>query len=176
MGLRPRLPAAAASRLQSMPPRERGRLARILIPATARTATQWISHIDAQDIQDLVSGVRRPAILSICNPAPDHHPRRFLVHEPFVLLILCILCIHVQKFDPLRRWADPSGGDGRGPARDCAGGTPAFPGGTTLFLARLWFNSLPHRRSPQRWRRRRGDSRPAGGSACRGLPGIEARL
>ena len=83
MGLRPRLPAAAAFAAPIDAPRERGRLARILIPATARTATQWINHIDAQDIQDLVSGVRRPAILSICNPAPDHRPRRFFGARTF---------------------------------------------------------------------------------------------
>ena len=43
-------------------------------------------------------------------------------------------------------------------------------------LSRLFFNAPPHPKFPRRWRHRRGDSGPGGGSACRGLPGIEARL
>ena len=45
----------------------------------------------------MVSGVRRPVILSIPNPAPNHRPIRLLVQRPHVLLILCILCIDVHK-------------------------------------------------------------------------------
>ena len=60
-------------------------------------------NIDAQDIQDLVLGVRRPAIQGIRKPAPDHCPSRLLVQVPLVLLILCILCIDVQlKLIPRR--------------------------------------------------------------------------
>ena len=43
-------------------------------------------------------------------------------------------------------------------------------------LSRLFFNAPPHPKFPRRWRHRCGDSGPGGGSACRGLPGIEARL
>ena len=45
----------------------------------------------------MVSGVRRPVILSIPNPAPNHRPIRLLVQRPHVLLVLCILCIDVHK-------------------------------------------------------------------------------
>ena len=47
--------------------------------------------------------------LGIRKPEPDHRPNRDLVQEPFVLLILCILCIHVQKISiPRRRPESPT--------------------------------------------------------------------
>ena len=52
---------------------------------------------DEQDTQDWVSGVPRPIILGIRKPAPNHRPSRLLVHKTLVLLILCILCIDVNK-------------------------------------------------------------------------------
>ena len=62
-----------------------------------------IINIDAQDAQDF-SGYGQLVNLGIREPAPDHCPSRLLVQQPFVLLILCILFIHVQKnVDPLRR-------------------------------------------------------------------------
>ena len=47
------------------------------------------------------------------------------------------MCIHVQKKyrSPAPLPVDPSGGDGRGCARHCAGGTPALPGGSLLGAA-----------------------------------------
>ncbi len=53
--------------------------------------------MDAQDAQDLDSGVRRSVVLGIRKPGADHRPSRLLVQQPHVLLILCILCIHVKK-------------------------------------------------------------------------------
>ncbi len=50
--------------------------------------------MDAQDAQDLDSGVRRSVVLGIRKPGADHRPSRLLVQQPHVLLILCI---HVQK-------------------------------------------------------------------------------
>ena len=47
--------------------------------------------------------------LSTRKPAPDRCPSRHLVHRPFVLLILCILCIHVQKISVPCAVAGPSG-------------------------------------------------------------------
>ena len=43
------------------------------------------------------SGVWCPVILGLREPAPDHRPSRIPVQESLVLLILCILCIHVNK-------------------------------------------------------------------------------
>ena len=48
-------------------------------------------------------------ILSTRKPAPDRRPNRHLVHKPFVLSILCILCIHVQKMSIPCAVAGPSG-------------------------------------------------------------------
>ena len=41
-------------------------------------------------------GVGRPLIPGIRKPAPDHRPSELLLHQPPVLLILCILCIDVN--------------------------------------------------------------------------------
>ena len=41
-------------------------------------------------------GVGRPVIPGIRKPAPDHRPSQLLLHQCFVLLILCILCIDVN--------------------------------------------------------------------------------
>jgi len=61
-------------------------------------------HIDAQDIQDLTLVVWCFVILGIRKPGPDHRPSQLLWQNPFLLFILCILCIDVQKnTDPLRR-------------------------------------------------------------------------
>ena len=108
--------------------RERGRPARILIPfgrtailegqrsattgegvaSTPRATIKRIIHIDAQDTQDF-SRIR-PAF------SPEHPqartgstPEPALVHKPFVLSILCILCIHVQKMSIPCAVAGPSG-------------------------------------------------------------------
>ena len=52
----------------------------------------------------IFSGNGQLVILSTRKPAPDRRPSRLLVHKPFVLLILCILCIDVQNnIDSLRR-------------------------------------------------------------------------
>ena len=45
----------------------------------------------------MVVGVSCPVILGIRNPGPVHHQSRLLVQKALVLLILCILCIDVQK-------------------------------------------------------------------------------
>ena len=60
-------------------------------------ASKPIFYIDAQDIQDLVLGVCGVLILGIRNPASDNLVGQHPVQQPFVLLILLILCIDVQK-------------------------------------------------------------------------------
>ena len=61
-------------------------------------------YMDAQDIQDLVLGVRGLVTPGIRKPAPDHLSTQLLVQELLVLCILCILFIHVhKKIDPRRR-------------------------------------------------------------------------
>ena len=36
-------------------------------------------------------------VLDICKSARDHRRSQLLVQRPPILIILCILCIHVQK-------------------------------------------------------------------------------
>ena len=48
----------------------------------------------------------------IRNPASDHLAGQHPVQQPFVLLILCILCIDVQKNDPRCRSGDFSTASG----------------------------------------------------------------
>ena len=76
--------------------------------------------MDAQDIQDLVSGVGCLVIPGIRRPAPDHRPSRLPVQQPLVLFILCILCIDVNCegiFDLRRRAGAPHRISLRLPAR-----------------------------------------------------------
>ena len=76
--------------------------------------------MDAQDIQDLVSGVWCLVIPGIRRPAPDHRPSRLPVQQPLVLFILCILCIDVNCegiFDLRRRAGAPHRISLRLPAR-----------------------------------------------------------
>ncbi len=56
---------------------------------------RWFNNMDAQDAQDF-SRDGWLAVLDIRNSAPNHRPSRLLVQEALVLIILCILCIHVQ--------------------------------------------------------------------------------
>ena len=63
--------------------------------------------MDAQDIQDLVSGVWCLVIPGIRRPAPDHRPSRLPVQQPLVLFILCILCINCEGIFDLRRLPVP---------------------------------------------------------------------
>ena len=51
------------------------------------------------DAQDLVSEAWRPVVPGIHTSAPDHRPSWLLVQEALVLLILLILCIHVQSVE-----------------------------------------------------------------------------
>ena len=65
--------------------------------ASPRLVIYGIINIDAQDIQDLVSGVWCPVVPGIRKPAPDHRPSRLLVQQPPVLIILSILSIDVKN-------------------------------------------------------------------------------
>ena len=56
---------------------------------------QVLINMDAQDAQDF-SGNGWLVFLSIRNPAPDHRRSQLLVQQRLVLVILSILCIHVQ--------------------------------------------------------------------------------
>ena len=51
--------------------------------------------MDAQDAQDF-SGDCRLAVLDIRKSVRDHRRSQRFVQQPLVLIILCILCIHVQ--------------------------------------------------------------------------------
>jgi len=46
------------------------------------------------------SGYGELAVLNIRNAARDHRRSRPLVQQRRVLIILCILCIHVQEIKP----------------------------------------------------------------------------
>ena len=51
-------------------------------------------------------GVRRPVILGIRKPAPDHRSSELGLQQPPVLLILCILCIDVNYVnEPFAKFA-----------------------------------------------------------------------
>ena len=52
-------------------------------------------HMDAQDAQDF-SGDGWLVFLDIRKSARDHRRSQRFVQQPLVLIILCILCIHVQ--------------------------------------------------------------------------------
>ena len=147
--------------------------------------------MDAQDIQDLVSGVWCLVIPGIRRPAPDHRPSRLPVQQPLVLFILCILCIDVNCegiFDLRRRAGAPHRISLRLPARllrlPLQGGARASrphpdPTGDRCASARLC-RQPPRRREPQRPGRRRavaplpvdpsgGDGRGCAGH-CAGVP------
>ena len=56
---------------------------------------QWFIHIDAQDAQDF-SEEGWLAVLNIRQSARGHRRSQPLVQQRRILIILCILCIHVQ--------------------------------------------------------------------------------
>ncbi len=60
---------------------------------------RFFVYMDVQDIQDfsgLFPGVWRPVILGIRKPERDQRRSQPLAQQPPVLIILSILCIHVQ--------------------------------------------------------------------------------
>ena len=54
--------------------------------------------MDGQDAQDFFVDCGL-AVLGICKSARDHRRSQPLVQQRPILIILCILCIHVQKSD-----------------------------------------------------------------------------
>ena len=67
---------------------------RLVLVILSILCIHFFIHIDAQDAQDF-SGNARLLFLSIRKPAPDHRLSHQL-QQRLVLVILCILCIHVQ--------------------------------------------------------------------------------
>ena len=179
--------SCALTRPGGDPTRERGRLARMLSLADGNAAVSGLAfegtccrrlrgstllptypwaYAHGYLLAPLRGSTRIPGIRK---PAPDHRPSRLPVREPFVLVILLILCIDVHK-----KIDSPAALPLRHPTRER--GRPA----RMLFLADLApLSPGLHSRAgaadslrPFRVDARRGDSQRSAGHGAGGTPAL----